>query len=375
MSSCDKLSAVWMHYLHQRNKVVNLVKAAHSNYLDSVTGGSLHVNPKKFWSYVKQARCENIGIPTLYSGDSVYISDSDKAEVLNTFFQSIFTQDNDILPTSNPCVSNIEDISEIEFFQSGVKKLLAQLNPSKSAGPDGISQRCLKELSKEVSGMLTAIFQQSYNNGALPNDWLKAMVEPVKEETRRTFYAKEKQGLRAISDEPNETTNKTLAEYYANIRDIVKKCDYGSHEDDANQDHLIRTMNNNKIRTKAIKDNLTLSKILTETAFDEQTTEQVGAISKQLDSERNSERIKKIETKRPKTQGSQRSSCLRCGSSRRHQRNETCPAIGATCKNFGKVNHWARVRLGKPQKQQVQENNQRRNNQEVHTIATKETTR
>ena len=126
-----------------------------------------------------------------------------------------------------------------------------------------------------------------------------------------------------------QQTNETLAEYYAKIRDIAKKCDYGSHEDDAIRDHLIRTMNNNKIRTKAIKDNLELSKILTGTTIDEQTTEQVGAISKQLDSEKHNERVKKIDTKHSNTQRS--SSCLRCGSSRWHQRNETCPAMGATC--------------------------------------------
>ena len=58
------------------------------------------------------------------------------------------------------------------------------------------------------------------------------------------------------------------------------KCDYGTHEDNAIWDHLIRTMLHLKIRSKAIRDNWALDKILTETALDEQTTEQADAITK-----------------------------------------------------------------------------------------------
>ena len=95
---------------------------------------------------------------------------------------------------------------------------------------------------------------------------------------------------------------------------------------------------------------MTLDRILSEAALDEQTTEQAGAISKKLDSERNTERIKKIDLGKPRnqSQGAPKSTCLRCGSSRRHQRNETCPAMGATCDHCGKLNHFARVCLGKP---------------------------
>ena len=60
---------------------------------------------------------------------------------------------------------------DILFDESGVQKLLANLNVSKSSGPDGISPYCLQVLSTEISGMLSFIFQQSFNLGTLPCDW------------------------------------------------------------------------------------------------------------------------------------------------------------------------------------------------------------
>ena len=52
-----------------------------------------------------------------------------------------------------------------------------------------------------------------------------------------------------------------------------------------------------KIRSKAIRDNWALDKILTETALDEQTTEQADAISKKIDKDLLQERIKKLTEK------------------------------------------------------------------------------
>ena len=64
------------------------------------------------------------------------------------------------------------------------------------------------------------------------------------------------------------------------------------------QDHLIQTMLNNKLCSKAIQENWVLDRILTEEALKEQTTEQAEAMRKKLDDERSSESIKKINTSR-----------------------------------------------------------------------------
>ena len=64
---------------------------------------------------------------------------------------------------------------------------------------------------------------------------------------------KNKDFARFQLSEMKQQSNERLADYYAKVRDIARKCDYGTHEDDAIRDHLIRTMHNDKIRSKANK--------------------------------------------------------------------------------------------------------------------------
>lgn len=95
----------------------------------------------------------------LRQGDSIFISDKDKAEVLNDYFQSVFTKDDGLLPTFYPYTPAYNNMRDKVFSSNAVLKQLASLNPSKSAGPNGISPRCLRDLSAEISTMLTFIFQ------------------------------------------------------------------------------------------------------------------------------------------------------------------------------------------------------------------------
>ena len=86
---------------------------------------------------------------------------------------------------------------------------------------------------------------------------------------------KNKDFARFTLSELKQQTSERLADYYAKVGETAKKCDHGTHKDDAIRDHVIRS--------KAIGDNWALDRILTGTALDEQTTEQAGAISKKID--------------------------------------------------------------------------------------------
>ena len=142
---------MWLEYHCQRNKVVKLLKTTRNDYLNNVIGGSLQENPKRFWSYIKRLWSENFGIPILRQGRSIFISDKDNAEALRDYFQSVFTKDNGLLPAFSPStLAYINNMRDIVFSPNGVLKQLVSLNPSKSAGLDGISPRCLRDLSAEV---------------------------------------------------------------------------------------------------------------------------------------------------------------------------------------------------------------------------------
>ena len=60
-----------------------------------------------------------------------------------------------------------------------MKKILEGLNPHKASGPDEISSRFLTEIAPSISLALTLIFQASYDQGTVPNDWKGAFVTPL----------------------------------------------------------------------------------------------------------------------------------------------------------------------------------------------------
>ena len=59
----------------------------------------------------------------------------------------------------------------------GIEKLLRDLNPHKSMGPDNLHPRLLKHLASTIAPSL--IFQKSIATGRVPSDWKQANVSPI----------------------------------------------------------------------------------------------------------------------------------------------------------------------------------------------------
>ena len=85
-------------------------------------GDNLELNPKKFWQYVKHSRSHGHTIPTLRSADSLHISDKNKANAPNNYFQSVFTTDDGNLPPVSASLP--ASIGNIVFDQHGIEKEL-----------------------------------------------------------------------------------------------------------------------------------------------------------------------------------------------------------------------------------------------------------
>ena len=62
---------------------------------------------------------------------------------------------------------------------NGVTKLLSDIKPYKSSGPDGIPAFLLKEVALQLAPPLTLVFQASLNQQKSPSDWKVAHVVPV----------------------------------------------------------------------------------------------------------------------------------------------------------------------------------------------------
>ena len=87
-----------------------------------------------------------------------------------------------IMPIPNPYYS----ISHLTISVQGVAHLLENIDIKKTGGPDGIPIRLLKELSFEITPVLTLIYKASINQCALPEDWLKARVVPIHKKRSRS---------------------------------------------------------------------------------------------------------------------------------------------------------------------------------------------
>ena len=68
---------------------------------------------------------------------------------------------------------------KITVSVNGVQKLLSNLKPDKAAGPDNIKPLVLKELSSQISPLITLLFQKSLDSGILPKVWTSANVIPL----------------------------------------------------------------------------------------------------------------------------------------------------------------------------------------------------
>ena len=116
-------------------------------------------------------------MPTLTLDDTTAVTESEKANLLNSYFHSCFNKSHTpITPSACLRLSPAADLlcSEDEVFD-----LLATLDVSKSTGPDGISARMLKFTATSITPSVTKLFNQSIIQARVPSLWKKSVIVPV----------------------------------------------------------------------------------------------------------------------------------------------------------------------------------------------------
>ena len=154
-------------------KYVALIRSSKNQYFDGLAEKlkSKSLSPKDWWATLKSFITPTFSsnLPPLESNGHVVTDEYEKANAFNTFFQNqtILDDSNAILPELPPPSYNTQ-LNRITLTPLEVEPILKTLKPGKASGPNGLSNRVLKELSNELSSPFCSLFNQSLHSGVFP---------------------------------------------------------------------------------------------------------------------------------------------------------------------------------------------------------------
>ncbi|CAJ0962937.1 unnamed protein product [Ranitomeya imitator] len=166
------------NYREKNTLSKKLIKAAKKETEKHIAKES-KTNPKLFFNYInsKRIKTENVG-PLKNSEERMVVDDEEKANILNTFFSTVFTVENEMLGEI-PRNNENPILRVTNLTQEEVRNRLNKIKIDKSPGPDGIHPRVLRELSNVIDKPLFLIFRDSIATGSVPQDWRIANVVPI----------------------------------------------------------------------------------------------------------------------------------------------------------------------------------------------------
>ena len=178
------LESDWENLKKLRNKVVQNIRDSKISFYDKLAAKltSKTLSSKDWWATLKTFIAPNYKttIPPLEFNDVVYTEETEKANVLNNFFKShtILNEQNVPIPNLSPATVHIP-LNSIVLSPLEVESVLKTLPAAKASGPNGLSNRLLRELSKEFSTPYCSLFNQSLREGIVPSLYKEANVCPI----------------------------------------------------------------------------------------------------------------------------------------------------------------------------------------------------
>ena len=152
------------------------------------------LKPKLLYAHLNKKVKPKDTVAALKGPDDQLIVDRDSiCNHLNEYFHSVFER-----PTSSEYAEQFSENfakrsdhvmdwdGDIEIAESTVQSKLANLDPAKAPGVDGVSNAVLRNCYKSWSVPLTLIFRRSIAEQSVPREWREANITPLFKKGSRT---------------------------------------------------------------------------------------------------------------------------------------------------------------------------------------------
>ena len=167
-------------YIAERNAVNKQIRKAVKD-LEKGIASIAKKDPKSFFKYANSKLKTKSGMGDLITENgSVMSDDREKAQEFNNFFSSVFTHEDTVNMPQNVPVKIVKGkLANVFFNESDISKILRNLKPNKSPGPDKVHPMVLKECASELSTPLYILFRRSLDEGTLPQMWKDGHISAI----------------------------------------------------------------------------------------------------------------------------------------------------------------------------------------------------
>jgi hypothetical protein len=182
----------WKHSAKEANFIMNQAKKAHKEKIKNLLMNT-NTGEKKYWMIAKQVygNKKSMSIPALVVDNKSISTSSDKAKHFTTYFAAQQTLPplpfNHALPPILFLTN--QRLHSIQTNETEVLKILKSLDTGKANGPDGVSNKLLKESASAIASPLSSLFNKSFDLAKVPTQWKKSNICPIHKKEDRSLVS------------------------------------------------------------------------------------------------------------------------------------------------------------------------------------------